>query len=148
VSHTAKFAPVIPTSARSKTRRSWRRALDCGEKRGDVGGSLLDRRGNDVHRMLAGELEDVLAEIGLDDFDACGFERRVQLDLLGEHRLPFRNELCIGGCADPCHRRLRLFRCWAEMRVSPGRFEGGNEPFEMSIEIVDRRHADCMRAVA
>ena len=36
---------------------------------------LLDRRRDDVHRVLAGELEDVLAEVGLDGPDAGGLER-------------------------------------------------------------------------
>ncbi len=81
VSLTPKLAPVMPTSASRKTWRSWRRAawvsavssdgdrlaLDLGEELGDVLCGLLDRGREDVHRVLAGELDDVLAEVGLDD---------------------------------------------------------------------------------
>ena len=57
-------------------------ALDGREQRGRVLGRLLDRRREDVHRVLAGELDDVLAEIGFDDADAGRLQRVVQADLL------------------------------------------------------------------
>src|SRR2546428_8293972 len=50
-----------------------------------VGRGLLDRRRDDVHGMLAGELEDVLAQVGLDDAHALGLER-LETDL-GEYIL-------------------------------------------------------------
>ena len=47
----------------------------------------LDRRGDDVGRVLAPELEQVLAEVGLDRPHARALERLVEPDLLGRHRL-------------------------------------------------------------
>ena len=70
----------MPTSAARKVSRSWRRAacvsasssardrlaVDRAEEHGDLLRRLLDRGRDDVDGVLAGELEDVLAEIGLD----------------------------------------------------------------------------------
>src|SRR5918994_1102134 len=43
--------------------------------------------GDDVARGLFGQLDDPLAEVGLDHRGARGLERAVELDLLGGHRL-------------------------------------------------------------
>ena len=80
VSATTKFAPVMPDVgveehlAELPARRLRQllelgrhlAALDAGEELGDVLLRLLDRRRDDVDGVLAAELEDVLAEIGLD----------------------------------------------------------------------------------
>ncbi len=60
---------------------------DPREERRDVGPRLLERRRDDVPGMLAGELEDPLAEVGLDRLDARRGERLVETDLLAQHRL-------------------------------------------------------------
>ena len=85
----AKFAPVMPTSAPRNVSRSCRRAargellelggrpvrLDAREELGDVLLRLLDRGRDDVDGVLARELDDVLAEIGLDGSYARLLER-------------------------------------------------------------------------
>ena len=48
---------------------------------------VMQRWGDDVIGPLIGELQDVLAQIGLDGFQIVGLEPRVQVDLLGRHRL-------------------------------------------------------------
>ena len=47
----------------------------------------VQRGGDDVARRFAGELDDPLTEVGLDDRRAGGIERLVERDLLGRHRL-------------------------------------------------------------
>ena len=48
---------------------------------------VVDRRGDDVRRRLPCELDDELAEVGLDDLSTVGFEHLVEMDLLAGHRL-------------------------------------------------------------
>jgi hypothetical protein len=49
----------------------------------------VNGRSDDVARRLAGELNDPLAEIGLDDGAARLFEGAVEAGFLGGHRLAF-----------------------------------------------------------
>ena len=44
-------------------------------------------RGDDVARRLVGQLDDPLAEVGLDDVDASASRASLSADLLGGHRL-------------------------------------------------------------
>ena len=48
---------------------------------------LVHRGHDDVARRLVVELLDALAEIGLHDLDAAGFEKRPHVALVGQHRL-------------------------------------------------------------
>ena len=85
VSATAKFAPLIATRAARNFARRYARAAPASSLRvvGEVGqperaaeevadldAVLVDRRHEDVRRLLAGQLADQLGEIGLDDVDA------------------------------------------------------------------------------
>ena len=91
--------------------RARRRAGDPREEIGDVFGRLLDRGRDDVDGVLARELEDVLAEVGLDGADPDRLERFVQADLLGQHRLRLGHELRAGVLGDLDNlRRPRLQR--------------------------------------
>ena len=54
---------------------------------GDLVLGEMHRRRNDMARRLVAELDDVLAEIGLDRRDAERLEMIVERDLLGDHRL-------------------------------------------------------------
>ena len=56
-----------------------------GEEFRDLLARLVNRRHDDVRRLRARELNDVLAEVCLYWPDACGFERVVEFDLLGRH---------------------------------------------------------------
>jgi hypothetical protein len=47
----------------------------------------MHRRGDDVRRRFAGQLDNVLAEIGLDRLDAGSGQRFIELRLFREHRL-------------------------------------------------------------
>ena len=57
-------------------------------------------RGDDVARQLVAELDDVLAEVGLDRHDARALEMAVEADLLGDHRLAFGDRPGAGRAAD------------------------------------------------
>ncbi len=48
---------------------------------------------------LAPKLNEVFAQIGLNDFDTGSLERRVELDFLGHHRFGFGNQT---GIVLPC----------------------------------------------
>jgi hypothetical protein len=58
-----------------------------GEDLPDLVAVVVDRRHQDVRRLVVVELDDQLGEVGLDRRDAGLFERLVELDLLGGHRL-------------------------------------------------------------
>ena len=47
---------------------------------------------DDVRGTLAAQLDDVFAEVGLDDAVAGGFEIVVETDLLGDHGFGFGNQ--------------------------------------------------------
>jgi hypothetical protein len=49
----------------------------------------MHRRCDDVRRPFAAQLDDVLAQVCLNDAMACRFERVVQPDLLGDHGFGF-----------------------------------------------------------
>jgi hypothetical protein len=57
-----------------------------GEDLPDLVAVVVDRRHQDVGRLVVGELDDQLGEIGLGGDDAGPFQGRVELDLLGGHR--------------------------------------------------------------
>ena len=96
-------------------------ALDRREELGDVLGRLLDRGRDDVDGVLAGELDDVLAEIGLDDAHPGRLERVVEPDLLGHHRLRLRGELRAGATRRRRRRRRSRPRRCARSGHAPPR---------------------------
>ncbi len=49
----------------------------------------MNGRGHDVRGTLPRNLNDVLAEIGLDRLDAGSLERRIEMNLFGGHRFAF-----------------------------------------------------------
>src|SRR3546814_20034009 len=74
----------------------------------DPFGGHVNRRGDDVARRLAAELEDVFAQIGLDRLDAVGFEVIVETDLLGDHALALGDRLRAEIPAQPQDRLASL----------------------------------------
>ena len=155
VSAIRKLAPVMPTSAARNfcaqdlarlARRSCEGSISCRS-----GGSLVCRRRKSAStwswvRWMAGammwlgvscaDLDEVLAEIGLDHLDAVRLERVVEADLLGDHRLALGDDPRAGVPADladdaarassavgakctslPASRRLLLERLEVEVEV-------------------------------
>src|SRR5215471_9529001 len=101
VSAMRALAPVMPTWASAKTRRSSWRATPaispmfsretgwptCASKRPLTCWRLLDGRHDHVRRRLVGELDDPFAEVRLHRLHARRLESVIQEDLLGHHRL-------------------------------------------------------------
>ncbi len=98
---------------------------------GHVVPGLVDRRSDDVARRLPRQLDDELAQVGLDHLDARRLQRRVQVDLLAGHRLALGDQPRpalpgdiedvrhgrggVGGPEHACHRRPRR---WSTNRSS------------------------------
>jgi hypothetical protein len=77
-----------------------------GEQLGDLLLGLVDRRHDDVGRLLAGELDDVFAHVGLQRAHAGGFHGVVELDLLAHHRLALDDQLGLMAPGDAEHDRV------------------------------------------
>jgi hypothetical protein len=61
---------------------------------------LVDGGCDDVRGLLAGELHDVLAQVGLHNLEAFGFEGTVEVALLAHHRLRLDDLLHAGPARD------------------------------------------------
>ena len=122
-------------------------ALDGREQRGRVLGRLLDRRREDVHRVLAGELDDVLAEISLDDADSGRLQRVVQADLLRQHRLRLRRELGAGATADVGDVGGRVVGGAREVDAAAAGLERVPETVDVSVQVVDHPHPRVVGAL-
>ena len=96
-----------------------------------------------------GELDDVLAEVGLHRRHAGGLQRLVEMDLLGGHRLRLHGHAGAGAPGDveddPCAPRPR----WsAKCTWPPRRSTLSISSLEIVIEALERRLLDGARAVA
>ena len=116
------------------------RAVHAGQELGHVLLRLLDGRREDVDGMLAGELEDVLAEIGLHRSDSRGLERLVEADLLRRHRLRLRGERRARVAADLDDAAVRVGGRVREERRASTRLDRVAEASHVPVEIVD--HAE------
>ena len=156
VSATAKLQPVMPTSAaqerlaqlRAGERRQLRRGVvelvagDAREQLAHLALRLVDDRRDDVARPVAVELHDVLAEVGLDHLDAGRLERRVELDLLAQHRLRLHGQLRAGVVADADDDAVRLGGVGREVHPRAGRLAGIGEPGDQLREVRHGVRAD------
>ena len=70
----------------------------------------MDGRGNDVRRALTGELQDELAEIGLQDLHAAGLEVVIEPDFLGHHGLALDQASRAAGLEDAMDDLIGLVR--------------------------------------
>ena len=145
-----------------------RRAMLAREQLGDLLLRLVQRRADDVRRRLVVvDLQDVFAEVGLDDRHARRFDRVVERDLLGDHRLrlddlahgvPLRDlehqRVDVGGRLRPTARSRRApSRCASnsvepEIEVVERALRGSTRRVARALEVVelgDRRRARCRR---
>ncbi len=126
----------------------WRAVL-LVEKLGDLLLALVQRRADQVRRRLVVvDLEDVLAEIGLDDGQAGGFDRVIQARLLGDHRLRFDDLLHRMRGRDFEEKRIDVSRGLGEEYGGAPRSSIALEHREPGVEIVERALADRPRRVA
>ena len=85
-----ELAPQMRARHRGQRLRLIRKlgyAQRAHEQLADLGAVLVDGRHQDVRRVLAGQLDDQLGQVGLGRADAGVFERGVQPDLVGGQRL-------------------------------------------------------------
>ncbi len=119
-----------------------------GEGVGEVAAREMDRRGDDVARRLVPELQDVLAEVGLDRGDAVLLEEVVEADLLGDHRLALGDRLRAGGAADVEDGLARLGRRAAPVHPAALLAHLRLEGLEVGVEVLERVVLDVAAGVA
>ena len=110
-----------------------------GEQPAHVGGRHVHGGRDDVDRPLLGQLDDVLAQVGLDGPDARRLQHVVQLHLLADHRLRLDHALDVVLAGDVEHVLVGLRGVLGpEHRGAAGR----DVPLELDqqlVEIGDRR---------
>ncbi len=126
--------------------RRWRSELPLKQV-ADVLDTLMNDRREDMAGWFAGQLHDVLTEIGLDDADPGTGERLVQADFLADHRLR------LDDAPDPAPPGQFEHRCPRFGRVS-GPVNLAAVGDEIALQFLDqRRHvrdgelADCPNRV-
>jgi hypothetical protein len=107
----------------------------CREEPGHLRDRLVHRRGDDVRRHLPGQLDDVLTEVGLHDLHALRFERGVEVDLLGGHRLRLDHEAHGFVPGDVEHHPPGVLRAGRPVHRDPEGFELRLEAVEPPVEI-------------
>jgi hypothetical protein len=140
---------LAPRRLRKRLERGLdRSALDARKQLRNVLGRLVDCGRDDVCGVLACQLEDVLAEVGLDWLHTNLLERGVQANLLGRHRLRLGDHLRARTTADVDDVRARLVPRGGEAHVAASWLERGGELGHVLVEVVDRAHADLVRLFA
>ncbi len=90
-----------------------------------------------MRRPLVRDLDDVLAEVGLDGVDPDRFERLGEVDLLRRHRLRFHRHVHPGPPGDVDHHPTRRGGCRAPVHGHAPRPEGALEPVQPAVEVVE-----------
>ncbi len=98
----------------------------------------VEGRRDDMRRRLLAQLDDVLAEIGLDRRDAVALQMVVDPELFGDHRLALGHGLGPGVLADLQHGRARLVRRAAPMHRAARALHVGGIGLEVEVEVRDR----------
>src|SRR5476649_593676 len=115
---------------------------------GDLVLGEMDRRRDDVAGRLVAELDDVLAQIGLDRRDAGLLEMLVERDLLGHHRLRLGDGACTHALAEIGDDASRIGGGRCPMNVAAQADHLALELLEVEIEIGERVVLDVARTVA
>ena len=104
-----------------------------GKQPAHVGGRHVDGRRDDVHWPLAGQLHDVLAQVGLDGADAGRLQHVVQLHFLADHRLRLDHALDVVLSGDVEHVPVGL---GGVVGPQHGGAAGGDVPLELDQQLV------------
>ena len=154
VSATAKFAPLIGDPRRAGTcsrRCSARRRGQLARLVGEVGQAelaaeevadldavLVDRRHEDVRRLLAGELADQLGEVGLDDVDPGRRQRaRSARSRRSSATSPSRPRARRSPATSSATIAVRLLGVARPVHVSPGALDRLLELEEVVVEVAE-----------
>src|SRR5262249_12855231 len=104
--------------------------------------------GYEVRRPFAGELDDELAEIRLDDFHTRPLQRGIEMNLLRRHRLGFDDALRAGLASDLHHDSSRVLRGRGPVDLAAAPDNRGFELFEIAIEMSERVLLHALGVVA
>ena len=117
-----------------------RRAVLLLEELRDLVLALVQRRSDDVRRRLVVvDLQDVLAEIGLDDRHAGALDRVVERRLLGDHRLRLDDLAHAVAARDVEHEAVDFVGRLREQHGGAARRGIRLEDLEPDVEVVEAR---------
>ncbi len=108
----------------------------------------MDRGHDDVRRRFVRELDDPLAEIGLDGREAFGFERRVEMNLFGRHALRLDDARRRARAQQAQHDGARLGRVARPMHLRARALGVIGKLCQILIKMRERLVLDRARALA
>ena len=108
----------------------------------DIASVFVDDRLDDVAGVVAIDLNDVFAEVGLDGLNAHGAEVVVQMNLLGDHTLRLHDLFGAGFLKNIRHRAAGVLRSDGVVNMGALAFEALLGLLEVGIEVLDRVLAD------
>ena len=97
----------------------------------------MDGRSDDVEGLFVGELDDDLAQVRLDHFDAGRLQGGVQADLLGQQRLGFDDQLGAPLPRQRQHVRPSLLRRSGKVDHAAALLDIGGELVDVVVEVLD-----------
>ena len=109
---------------------------------------LVDGRRDDMRGALVGELDDVLAEVGLHRRHADRLQRVVEVDLFRGHRLGLHGHARAGAPGDVEDDPACLLGRRREVHVAADPLDVGDERLEVRVQPLERRLLDGAGAVA
>ena len=124
------------------------RGVVLGEEVADLLPGLVDGGGDDVARGLVGELDDVLAEVGLDDLEVRFLEPLVERHLLPHHGLALGDGAGARLTADLDDAGPRLGRVRRPVHLPARAGDLRLEPLEVQIEVREGVLLDATRRLA
>ena len=110
-------------------------AVVRAERRFDLAAGQVNRRGDNVARRFAAQLDDVFAQVRLHRHHALGLQEGVEADFLGDHRLAFGHRLGAGGAADLEDGPAGVLGRRAPMNLTAGCQDLGLIALQIEIEV-------------
>ncbi len=105
------------------------------EQLSDLAFGLVNRRGNDMRRSLAGKLNDVLTQVSFKRGHAYGLQGRVEMDFLGHHALAFHDQARPSFTGEAANYAVRFVRIARPVNLGPNFFGVGRKLFQILIEV-------------
>ena len=162
VSATAKLAPLMPMSAALELLTQHppaclgqrhrvigqRLAQVLGQDAGDALAGVVHGGGDQVRRPFAGQLDDELTKVGLDDLQAGRFQGGVQVHFLRRHRLGFDDPLAAGVPGDVEHDAPGVLGRGGVMDLAAPLVNGLFQLFQVAVEVGERVLLDTLGVIA
>ena len=114
----------------------------------DVFCCQMDRGRDDVGGAFATQLNDVFAKVGLDRLDPSPFERVIEVDLLGDHRLALGDGARAHGLAEFDDDLARFLGVLRVVDLAAARADLALVGLEIKVEVGERVILDRLGAVA